>query len=253
MPSARGDARIGETGDQDRDGDRLPDEPMPGDTLGGCVLESVLGRGGVGTVFAARQAEPPRPVAVKVLRVSRTRAHDRRTSSQGHDIGYEATRESVVFIRYSHCVPLTVDGTGEIAGQKREVASATRILRIDSRWVLPTLGGPVLVSHSGGMERLRKDAVDFDMRLVGHTDVAYAAAMTPDGRMLATAGADTRIRFWDLTRAELLATAMVCDRAVRTVEWLDQGRALLVVDASGQVLLLDWVARRTRVAQPSTR
>ena len=175
------------------------------------------------------------------------------TSSQGHDIGYEATRKPVVFIRYSDCVPLTVDGTGGIAGQKREVASATRILRIDSRWVLPTLGGPVLVSHSGGMERLRKDAVDFDMRLVGHTDVAFTAAVTPDGRMLATAGADTRIRFWDLARAELLATAMVCDRPVRTVEWLDQGRALLVVDASGQVLLLDSVARRTRVAQPSTR
>ena len=175
------------------------------------------------------------------------------TSSQGHDIGYEATRKPVVFIRYSDCVSLTVDGTGGITARKREVASATRILRIDSRWVLPTLGGPVLVSHSGGMERLRKEAVDFDMRLVGHTDVAYAAAMTPDGRMLATAGADTRIRFWDLTRAELLATAMVCDRPVRTVEWLDQGRALLAVDASGQVLLLDSVARRTRVAQPSTR
>ena len=45
-----------------------PDEPAVGDRIGGCVLEYVLGRGGIGTVFAARQLEPPRAVAVKILR-----------------------------------------------------------------------------------------------------------------------------------------------------------------------------------------
>ncbi|MFM1866707.1 MAG: hypothetical protein RL591_115, partial [Planctomycetota bacterium] len=54
-------------------------EPLVGELVGGCRLTSVLGRGGIGTVFAAEQLEPPRPVAVKVLRAASARAsHVRR-------------------------------------------------------------------------------------------------------------------------------------------------------------------------------
>ncbi|MBI1302712.1 MAG: protein kinase [Phycisphaera sp.] len=52
------------------------EEPALGESIGGCVLESVLGRGGIGTVFAARQLEPPRAVAVKILRSERARPRD---------------------------------------------------------------------------------------------------------------------------------------------------------------------------------
>lgn len=39
-----------------------------GDTIGGCVLEEVIGSGGMGTVWRARQIHPEREVAVKVIR-----------------------------------------------------------------------------------------------------------------------------------------------------------------------------------------
>ena len=51
--------------------------------------------------------------------------------------------------------------------------------------------------------------------LVGHTDVVHTLALAPDGRMLASAGMDTRIRFWDIARGERLATASLCERPVR--------------------------------------
>ena len=55
------------------------DEPRVGEIIGGCRLTAFLGRGGVGTVFAADELDPPRAVAVKVLRASSTRpSHLRR-------------------------------------------------------------------------------------------------------------------------------------------------------------------------------
>jgi serine/threonine protein kinase/WD40 repeat protein len=49
-------------------------EPAIGENIGGCILESVIGRGGVGIVYAAVQLDPPRPVAVKILRLLGSRA-----------------------------------------------------------------------------------------------------------------------------------------------------------------------------------
>ena len=49
-------------------------EPAIGENIGGCILESVIGRGGVGIVYAAVQLDPPRPVAVKILRLLSSRA-----------------------------------------------------------------------------------------------------------------------------------------------------------------------------------
>ena len=105
------------------------------------------------------------------------------------------------------------------------------------------------MSAEGGTQVLGETVEDFDTRLIGHTDAAYAIAMTPDGRLLATGGSDTRVRLWDLARGEQLASALLCDRPIRFLSWIDQGRALLAVDASGKVTLLDSVPRRTRVAE----
>jgi len=54
--------------------DPFAGEPVVGERIGGCTLESILGRGGIGTVFAATQEHPARPVAVKVLRMAHARA-----------------------------------------------------------------------------------------------------------------------------------------------------------------------------------
>ena len=50
-----------------------PDQPLgevqfEGQVIGGCRVESLLGRGGTGRVFKAMQEWPPRPVALKILR-----------------------------------------------------------------------------------------------------------------------------------------------------------------------------------------
>jgi WD40 repeat protein len=39
----------------------------------------------------------------------------------------------------------------------------------------------------------------------GHTDIVYSAALSPDGRMIASGGADRQIRLWDATTGECLA------------------------------------------------
>ncbi|MCI0339666.1 MAG: protein kinase, partial [Planctomycetales bacterium] len=43
------------------------DDPLIGQSLGGCRLEAKLGQGGMGTVYRATQLSLRRPVAVKVL------------------------------------------------------------------------------------------------------------------------------------------------------------------------------------------
>jgi serine/threonine protein kinase len=41
--------------------------PQPGDTIGGCRIERLVGRGGMGMVFRATQSRPERIVALKVI------------------------------------------------------------------------------------------------------------------------------------------------------------------------------------------
>jgi WD40 repeat protein len=82
--SAAGDASNKSHDDSHDDShDPYVGEPLVGELIGGCRLTSVLGRGGIGTVFAAEQVEPPRPVAVKVLRAASARAsHVRRFQTE---------------------------------------------------------------------------------------------------------------------------------------------------------------------------
>ena len=167
----------------------------------------------------------------------------------GYDIVYEATRKPVVHLRFYRRAVLTRGANGAIDSQVEKIASASNLVRIGSRWALSSISGPVLVSAEGGTQVLGETVEDFDTRLIGHTDAAYAIAMTPDGRLLATGGSDTRVRLWDLARGEQLASALLCDRPIRFLSWIDQGRALLALDASGKVTLLDSVPRRTRVAE----
>jgi WD40 repeat protein len=182
--------------------------------------------------------------------VGRTTVDD---SPGGHDIVYAATRQPIAFVRYGRFATIVPDGQQGLKAIAGKLPSCSRLIRLGSRWVFPMLGGRVRISHPGGASQIEESIEDFELDLVGHTDVAFAAAVTPDGRILATAGADTRIRFWDLARGELLVTAMICDESIRTLEWVDDGRALLVLDGKGKITLLDSVPMQTRVAQASTR
>lgn len=64
----------------------------PGTRIGAFVIEDLLGAGGMGLVFRARQESPPRPVAIKVMRtpfVSRT-------------LSRRFTREAAALARLQH-------------------------------------------------------------------------------------------------------------------------------------------------------
>jgi len=77
-------AERAERGEQDP----FEGEPVVGETIGGCVLESVIGRGGVGTVYAAQQIQPARSVAVKVLRAGSKRlSQQRRFRTEAYALG----------------------------------------------------------------------------------------------------------------------------------------------------------------------
>ncbi|MFZ9880210.1 MAG: serine/threonine-protein kinase, partial [Phycisphaerales bacterium] len=63
-------------------------EPAVGELIGGCRIDSVLGRGGVGTVFSATQQQPERAVALKILRTAGARvSHMRRFRTEAAVLG----------------------------------------------------------------------------------------------------------------------------------------------------------------------
>lgn len=75
----------------------------PGTTVGGFVIESVLGEGGMATVYRARQAEPNRVVALKVIRSDHARnpAYRRR---------FLAEKETLASLEHPSIVPIYAAG-----------------------------------------------------------------------------------------------------------------------------------------------
>ena len=53
-------------------------EALNGTVLGTCTLQQMIGRDGMGIVYRAQQANPPRPVSVKVLSLAQTASAEQR-------------------------------------------------------------------------------------------------------------------------------------------------------------------------------
>jgi WD40 repeat protein len=71
----------------------------------------------------------------------------------------------------------------------------------------------------------------------GHADRVNSASLSPDGRRAVSGGRDGVVRLWDLdTRSE--AGSANLEREVRLCAFLLDGESLLVVDATGRLLLL---------------
>jgi WD40 repeat protein len=63
--------------------------------------------------------------------------------------------------------------------------------------------------------------------LTGHTAPVRAAAFSPDGRLLATAGDDRSIIIWDVATGTRWATLAGHDQPVTTIAWGPGGTSLI--------------------------
>ncbi|MBY0513679.1 MAG: hypothetical protein K2P78_07170 [Gemmataceae bacterium] len=81
--------------------------------------------------------------------------------------------------------------------------------------------------------------------LTGHTDAVHALSFSPDGRTLASGGADRRVLLWDpVTGHERAALAAHADRVIH-VRFTADGLGLVTIDRGGTVRR--W---RTEAPQP---
>jgi WD40 repeat protein len=105
-------------------------------------------------------------------------------------------------------------------------------------------GGPVNIYPVGGFERIRGE---IERSLVGHTDAASACAISPDGAWIATGGADTMIRIWNLANGDCYLPLAGAEATVQRLRWSPDGGALIAIDQRGHVRYFDSVPRRERV------
>ena len=78
----------------------------------------------------------------------------------------------------------------------------------------------------------------------------HVVVFSPDGRMLATAGADQMVRLWDVAKGGLLSSPIRHERAIRAIAFSPDGR--LVATASDDGAMRQWDAMTGgRVGDPS--
>ena len=73
--------------------------------------------------------------------------------------------------------------------------------------------------------------------LVGHSGEVRAIAISPDGRILASGGADNSIRIWDLATSELLGTLNKNDDEILSLTFSPDGKILASGGANGTIKL----------------
>ena len=75
------------------------------------------------------------------------------------------------------------------------------------------------------------------VKMVGHRDSLYAAALSPDGRLVATGSYDQQIKLWDAASGELVRTIAGHNGAVFDLAFSPDGRRLASASADRSVKL----------------
>ena len=116
-----------------------PPDPFLGNILGGCRIDEVLGRGGMGVVYKATQLSLNRPVAIKVL--------PEEVCGQPQFVE-RFKREVDILSRLSHPNVVTVFERGEIEGRLyviMEYVQGTSLREVMKKGALPSAEALVIV------------------------------------------------------------------------------------------------------------
>jgi serine/threonine protein kinase len=144
-----------------------------------------------------------------------------------------------------------IDG-GAIRSTERELLSASELIRTGGRWVVPALTGSIGVSAPGGCERLPSADNRPEFTLSKHRDFALDAKISPDGKLLASVGADGTVRLWSMSERQQLTAFSAHEQQAYWLSWLPDGSGIVSMGALGEVHLLDSVPLADRIAQDST-
>jgi WD40 repeat protein len=79
--------------------------------------------------------------------------------------------------------------------------------------------------------------------LAGHTDVVLSVDFSPDGKILATSGADNSIKFWDTTDWKETPPSLGQKKPVVSLAFSPDGRTLASASADGTMKLWNVVTR----------
>jgi serine/threonine protein kinase len=160
---------------------------VPGTDLGGFRIESVLGRGAMGTVYRGRQISLDRPVAIKVM--SAELAHQQ-------EFVLRFRREAAALAALSHPNVVAIIDQGNV----------------DAHWylVMEYVDGPTLRKQLSQRAVKLGQAFDFALQVGRGLDYAHARAVVhrdlkPENVLLADVGRDgTVAKICDFGLADLL-------------------------------------------------
>jgi hypothetical protein len=126
--------------------------------------------------------------------------------------------------------------TGEVVKQWKDFAGKVTSLRLSS-------DGKAVIA-AGGVEGVGGEVAAIDiasgelrMKLEGHSDIIYSAVLSPDNKVLATAGYDRAIRLWDVTTGQVIKTLLGHNGAIYDLDFDPTGRVLASASADETVKL----------------